>query len=252
MGTRVLSRTKRVLTLAMVVFLAVLATFALAEVGVRIRHRLKFGDLWGIEQTYTVDRVSGLRIPVPGGSFGGIRINSLGFRGPELVVPKPPNTVRLAFLGSSTTFCAEVSSNENTWPHLVTEALRTRWPGVLIDYVNGGVPGYSVNHSLRNLDQRIAPLAPDVIVIYEGHNDLSGNSFALAVDKGLASRRTEQGLSWPSKYSLLWYLLEKNLLVLTQRRSATETVGKLEFGREEIVAPFRTDLQTLVRRAQDV
>jgi capsular polysaccharide biosynthesis protein len=34
----------------------------------------------------------------------------------------------------------------------------------------------------RNLRERVAPLAPDVIVIYEATNDLSGNSFELARD----------------------------------------------------------------------
>src|SRR5262245_37533496 len=34
----------------------------------------------------------------------GISIDSLGLRGPEVVVPKPPGTVRILCLGDSTTF----------------------------------------------------------------------------------------------------------------------------------------------------
>src|SRR5215471_5362125 len=118
---RELSGVKRRLLLSTTILLGFAAifatTFGLAEIAVRVRHRLKFGTFWGIEDTYTIDPKSGLRIPIPGGHFGGIHINSLGFRGPEISIPKPRSTLRVAFLGSSTTFCGEVSSNENAWPH---------------------------------------------------------------------------------------------------------------------------------------
>src|SRR5438552_11677291 len=167
------------LLLGVVVVITSVALFGAAELAVRVRQHIKFGSLLRIEDTYTVDAKSGLRIPVPGGSFGGIRINSLGFRGPELKVPKPASTVRIAFLGSSTTYCAEVSSNENAWPHLVAQALRAHWPGATVDYVNAGVPGYAVASSLQNLQYRVARLDPHMIVVYVGHHDLSGNSFHL-------------------------------------------------------------------------
>ena len=59
-------------------------------------------------------------------------------------MPKPPGRVRLAFIGASTTFCAEVSSDAAAWPDLVVETLHGRFPGTRFDYVNGGVPGYAV------------------------------------------------------------------------------------------------------------
>jgi len=247
-----LSRAQRGLLAAIVVALAFIAPFAMAEVGLRVRHRIKYGNLWGIEETYKIDDASGLRIPVPGGSFGGIRINSLGFRGPELAVPKPPSTVRVAFLGSSTTYCAEVSNNENTWPHLVTEALKAESPDVNVDYVNAGVPGYGIAHSLRNLETRVGRLNPDIIVIYEGHNDLTSNSFDLAVKQGIASKRTEQTLSWPTKYSLFWYLVEKNLFISAVQKDAGEAKGKLTFEKSALTAPFHRELKELVEASKRV
>jgi lysophospholipase L1-like esterase len=251
-GIRELSTARRGLLLGTIVVIAWAALFSFAEVAVRVRHRIHYGNLWGVEDTYTLDAASGLRIPIAGRSFGGIRINSLGFRGPELDVPKPASTIRIAFLGSSTTYSAEVSDNESTWPHLVAKALQTHWPGVKVDYVNAGVPGYGVAHSLRNLQYRVAPLDPDIIVIYEGHNDLSANSFELARKRGLASKRTEQNLSWPARYSLLWYLVEKNLFILIQQHRARETETKLNFDKEPLVAPFRSDLRDLVAASQRV
>jgi len=246
---RHLSRAQRGLLLASVVVVMSVMLFGLAEGGLRIRHRIKFGFNWGIEDTYSVDGRSGLRIATPGGVFGGIRINSMGFRGPEIQQPKPPNTVRIAFLGSSTTYCADVSSNDLAWPHLVTKAVQETSPSRAIDYVNAGVPGYGVDDLIKALQYRVGSLQPDVVVIYEGHNDLSFNSFQLAVKQGIASKRTEQTLSWPTKYSLLWYLVEKNLMILKQQRTSEQS-GKLKFDEAELVEPFHRELRDLVTRSQ--
>ena len=148
-GLEDLTMARRAAALIAVVSVACVVLVLLAEIGVRARHWLKFGSLWGIESTYTVDPESGLRTPIPGASFGSVSINSLGFRSPELEVAKGQQQIRLAFLGGSTTYCAEVSSDELTWPHLVWSAFRDAWDGLSVDYVNGGVPGYGVSNSLQ-------------------------------------------------------------------------------------------------------
>ena len=81
---------------------AVLA--ALAETTIRVRHDFSYGKMWGVEETYRTDAESGLRIPIAGLALDKISINSLGFRGPEIEVPKPAQTIRIAFLGASTTY----------------------------------------------------------------------------------------------------------------------------------------------------
>src|SRR5262249_6459394 len=151
---------QRAATLALVVLGICIVLLLLAEAGVRLRNKMRHGDFWGIEETYTLDRVSGLRIPVPGGRFGPILINSFGFRSPEITEDKPPGRVRVAFLGGSTTYCAEVSSNEMTWPHLVWKALHERWPDLDIDYINAGVPGYTTRALLPALEKRVARFCP--------------------------------------------------------------------------------------------
>lgn len=237
------------LMLTALVVVAMAGLYLAAETAVRIRQWIKYGTAFEIEDTYTLDPVSGLRIPKPGGTFGPVHINSLGFRGPEIAVPKPPATLRVAFLGSSTTYCAEVSGNDAVWSNLVIQAMRRKWPALSVDYVNAGVPGFTVKNTLRNLEMRVAPLRPDIIVIYEGHNDISRNSFELAVKDGLIKERLGQELSWPSKYSLLWYLVEKNLLILRQQHTAA-VVPKLKFDPETLVAPFRHDLRELVKASE--
>ena len=114
-----------------------------------------------------------------------IEINSLGFRGPEIAVPKPAGVLRIAFLGASTTFCAEVCSDRAAWPHLVIENLKTVSPGQSFDYINAGVPGYLASTSMQNLVHRVAPLEPDIIVIYHATNDLAAETRKLAIEQGL-------------------------------------------------------------------
>ena len=237
--------------LAALVMLTACALLALmAEGVVRLRHWVKYGTLWGIEETYTTDSQTGLRVPVASAAFGPIQINSLGFRSPEIQVPKPASTIRIAFLGASTTYCAEVSSNEMTWPHLVWHQLSQRWKDVDIDYINGGVPGYNLKSSLKNFERRIVAFSPDVVVIYHATNDLAVNTLRMAVDQGLAKGRTEDERSWLSQYSLLIYLVEKNLAVLARRYEAASPKPKLAVDSRDFASPFRSDLESLVRRAQ--
>ena len=60
-------RRARVLTLT-VLFSAIILMLA-TETAVRIQAKLRHG-LWGIEQIYTIDHATGMRIPVAGGHFG--------------------------------------------------------------------------------------------------------------------------------------------------------------------------------------
>ena len=70
--------------LALTVLGICLVLVLVAEAGLRIRALLRYGQVWSVEQTYAYDEASGLRVPMPGGRFGPISINSLGFRGREI------------------------------------------------------------------------------------------------------------------------------------------------------------------------
>lgn len=244
------SKTRQAFILAAVCLIGFVVLYAVAEIGVRVRHYIKYGGLWGVEDTYIVDPKSGLRIPKPIGHFGAITINSRGFRGPEIAMPKPAGTVRIAFLGASTTYCAEVSSNDAVWPQLVTAGLQQHWPNVTFDFINAGVPGYTASTSLKNLRTRVAPLDPDIIVIYHGTNDLSANSFDLAKREGVVTERSEQKLSTFSHYSLLWYLLEKNLMVVANQAQSDKVTGKITYDEAALTKPFEADLRALVAASQ--
>ena len=241
-----LSTWKRRTLLVTVVIAAFAMLAALAEGAVRVRAWVKYGNFERIEDTYVFDAVSNLRIPRAGWTNGRIVINSQGCRSPEISEKRLSKSIRIAFLGGSTTYCAEVRSNEATWPHLVAEELTEYLPDITIEYINAGVPGYGVAHSLRALKHRVAKFEPNLIVIYHATNDLSSNSFVEAKRQGIVSRRSEEKLSWGSHYSLLWYLVEKNLTIMALQQSADELQGKIELDSESIAAPFRSDLRQLV------
>lgn len=242
---------KRAVFVAIVTLVATVLVGLLAEGAVRLRQRLKHGTAAPFEESFAIDAASGLRVPLAAKSPKHIFINSLGFRSPELVVPKPPGTVRVAFLGASTTFCGEVSSNEATWPYVVWRALHEAHPDVQLDYVNAAVPGYSVNSSLRNLEYRVKPLHPDVIVLYEGFNDLSYDTAALALRHGLTAGRADEE-SWLERHSVLWFLVAKNVRIWRRQADAERKVGKLEFDAGEASKTFEARLSNLVRASQQV
>lgn len=234
-------------------FLVVAILLVLAEGGIRVRQWIKHDrSVFRIESLYHIDPATGLRTPVPGTKTSRISIDSLGFRGPGIANPKPPGTIRIAFLGGSTTFNAVASSDETTWPHRVIEALRKKWPDQNFDYINGGVPGYAVGHSRRNLELRVKQHDPEVIVIYHASNDLSGNSFEEARALGIVDVRADRALSWPAQYSLLWYLVEKNLTILRIQSDAADESNKLPVNLESLTEPFERDLTELVIEARKI
>ncbi len=238
---------KRKILLSLGIF--VLGLLAL-EAAARIRFYLQFGTFSRVH-TFAVDPVSGLEIPPPLRDTGAIRIDSRGFRGDEIAMPKPPGRIRVAFLGASTTYCAEASSNAATWPSLVCDALRAAHPEADIDFVNAGVAGYVLDQMTKNLELRVAPLQPDVIVYYEATNDLTKWTRELAREQGVYTGHSDSD-SWLSQASLAWHLVEKNLTVKARQKEAAAAVGRLVWDDSQLLPPFRERLEKFVTRAREI
>lgn len=229
--------------------LLVVSLLALAAEGVvRLRQWIKHGTTGSYTELYRTDDRIGLRVLRPNLHIGGLSTNSMGFRGPEITQPKPQGTVRLAFLGASTTYCAEVSSDAMVWPQLVVDELRRRYPATSFDFVNGGVPGYTVASSLKNLRHRVAALQPDLIVVYHATNDLSGEVNRLAQEAGLAV--AHGGPGWLERHSLLWELVTKNLRVRAALNQEKSGVRRLQVEPSRLGADFRQALESLLKEAK--
>lgn len=99
-------------------------------------------------------------------------INSLGLRGPEVALEKPPGVYRIACLGGSTTFGTNVSVDEATYPARL-QALLNEQPDAPYEYevLNAGVSGYNTAESLVNFALRLVEYDLDAIVVYHAGND---------------------------------------------------------------------------------
>lgn len=100
-----------------------------------------------------------------------LHVNSHGFRGDELVTPKPAGTFRIFFLGGSTVFC-ETDPFEKTHARILERLLQEHYPERKIELQNAGYPWYTSEHSLINYLFKIKDLQPDLILVWHGINDL--------------------------------------------------------------------------------
>ncbi len=224
------------------------ATFC--EVAARIRLHMKYGRATTEIYASEFDPATGTSQPLPSQDYGFLHINALGFRGPEISPEKPAGTLRFAFLGGSTTFCAEASSDEATWPMLVASAL-SKQVGAPCDVVNAALPGIGLKELRRILDVRVKPTKPDVIVIYEATNDLSRDSRKLAEAQGLFTASGDER-SALARVSVAWDLIEKNVRVLLRTRNAKSGQARLEFDADALARGFRDELVALVREARAI
>jgi lysophospholipase L1-like esterase len=230
--------------------LVIIAVFVLGlgggEAAMRLIEIVRFGAAGAIEkaETFHIDAETGLRLPVPGSVHGGAPISSLGFRSPEIRVPKPEGAIRLAFLGNSVTYDAYVSGGQ-TWPLKTTEALAAAFPECAIDHVNAGVPGFASDRYLVYYGSRVAATEPDIVVIMPG--DVNHDADEYVVDRGLHDG-VHHHASWLARHSLLWEKVEKNLRIISLQRAAFHPTGKIPIDADEIVPRFKERLRALVGR----
>jgi lysophospholipase L1-like esterase len=116
---------------------------------------------------------------------GLVTVNSLGFRGPEVALPKPRGRFRVAVIGDSLTLGWGVHDGE-TYAARLEQELRRRQPAVELDVVNLGVGGYNTRQAVGFLARHVATLAPDLVLLGFYLNDLPD---ALDDDPAVAGTR---------------------------------------------------------------
>jgi len=112
---------------------------------------------------------------IPNQSTGSITINTLGFRGDEFFTIKPPDTYRIFMVGGSTMFGAGATSDETTIPGYLQHLLSEKDFEFDIEIINSGIQGADSNTELNIIEQKLVTLSPDLIIIYDGWNDLRAN-----------------------------------------------------------------------------
>jgi hypothetical protein len=166
-------------------WLAAASAVGLAETALRLRDRaasrVRFQrERRTLERSWErFDPRSGWELK-PGYVSDDVRVNSRGFRGPEL---EKGRTFRIVCLGGTDTFGP--AGEENTYPHALRAALHRGVPGFCgaksgalpmdperpIEVVNAGVSGHSTYNMLFRIN-RILRLKPDFVVILAGPEDI--------------------------------------------------------------------------------
>ena len=104
-----------------------------------------------------------------------ININSLGFRGNEFFKIKPDMTYRIFMLGGSPMFGYGASSDETTIPGYMQEFLNKTDFGFDIEVINSGIQAADSSKELKLLKQKLVAFSPDLVIMYDGWNDLRSN-----------------------------------------------------------------------------
>jgi len=112
---------------------------------------------------------------IPNQSTDSITINTLGFRGGEFSEIKPSDTYRIFMVGGSTMFGAGATSDDTTIPGYLQQLLNEKDFGFDVEIINSGIQGADSNTELKFIEQKLIAFSPDLIIIYDGWNDLRAN-----------------------------------------------------------------------------
>jgi len=98
--------------------------------------------------------------------------NNMGFRGDDLVSPKPADELRVFLIGGSTTECLVLDDDDSLDAVVQRNMQKSVAEPTKVRVYNTGVSGDRSDDHVAILTQRIVHLQPDVIVVFAGINDL--------------------------------------------------------------------------------
>ena len=108
--------------------------------------------------------------------------NNFGWRSPDIALTKPANTIRIAFVGGSTTI------GNHGFPYSYPEQIGfwlTRWaavrhPGLSIEVINAGREGINSRSLPAIVRQEVLPVEPDLVYYdYDGANQFWPGNFVM-------------------------------------------------------------------------
>jgi hypothetical protein len=110
--------------------------------------------------------------------------NNFGWRGRDVELNKPADTIRIAFVGASTTI--DAFGVPFSHPELVDHWLN-RWAAAKglpyrFDVINAGRMGINSNSIAAIVTQELLPVSPDLVVYYEGANQFWPNQMVSVED----------------------------------------------------------------------
>ena len=137
-----------------------------------------YGDLASYLQVFTPsdgEPYPRYRFPPNTLTPGGLRTNRYGFRGPDLEPSKQPNTIRIAFLGASTTIASHAFpfSYPEYFGYWLNLWLQANHYPLRAEIINAGREGIGSTDIAAIFRDEVLPLNPDYVIYYEGANHIS-------------------------------------------------------------------------------
>lgn len=170
-----------------------------------------------------------------------ITTNAFGLRGPPIEKDKPPRTTRIAILGGSSVFGYLVSDGQEA-ARLLERTLTAA--GRDAQVLNAGVPGYNLFQTTHRYREVVAPLSPDIVILYLGWNDLT---YLVSEEPAAQRHRVGHPYAWWERvlsHSTLYGLIAYRLLSPPPRFvPPPATRGEPT---EAGAAQFRENLRTLL------
>lgn len=178
----------------------VAALLVAAELALQARAHYRYGqsvfNIVASETMYVRHEATGLRLLRPNRVFGGvsqvIESNEYGLRSPAIDLKRDPVERRITVLGASTVMGAYAKTNADTFPALLEKRFEESTGDAGVRVINAGMLGFTLREQHVLLEHVIAPLQPDVLIIYPGFNDFA--RYCMEGTAGKPSRRSRYRL----------------------------------------------------------
>jgi lysophospholipase L1-like esterase len=112
---------------------------------------------------------------IPNQNNDSIKINSEGFRGDNFSIVKPDGFYRIIMTGGSTMFGYGATSTETTIPGYFEALLQNDSKLYNVEVINAGIQGATSSTELELIKNKLIDYEPDLIIVYDGWNDLRSN-----------------------------------------------------------------------------
>lgn len=249
------ARGTKLLLLMLPTVLVAVALYVIGEITVRYHERHRASVPGTMPSLYYRQIPLGQALVRDFDYFGWVHTNSEGFRGVQRVgVAKPPGTIRIIAVGGSTTFDTEVSADSLAWPARLERILNQRLGGEHLEVINAGVAGYGVEHDLIRLETELYAYHPDLIIFYQGHNDLFRElNIAAGLDETADSTRPGEvpaiapWTRWLERHSLLYTKVRERLIAIRFHRTRSRSDQRANDGAASLIEPGAQNFERRLR-----
>lgn len=121
---------------------------------------------------WQMDPIANVAVPKPNQHFSMININSDSFRGPEIIKEKPSDVYRIFVVGGSTTFAVRAFGDHQTIPGFLQELFNQSNLNMKVEVINAGFSAATSTSESKLIENKIVNYEPDLIIIYDGGNDI--------------------------------------------------------------------------------